>query len=651
MSSSFILDQAAYNNTRDTTSQDDNNNYHTNRNHYNNTDDYTQRNNSPNNAVTTGYGGMPKLHMMEPKPTTLGPINQIPPSISLTGIYSATGFDILGILSWVVHRPNPKILIGPVDLSCSFVVSDPRKPDIPIVYASDTFSKLTGYAESEIINRSCRFLQAPGGKVEKGEIRRYTDHGVISQLRQDIDDGKECQYTVINYKKTGEPFINLLTIIPVELYRPGDISFFVGFQVDLVDQPQAILDRMRDGTYTINYQTHDHQVSQPDMRKSSAAADLAAFRYGQALSPSSSAGAPESVLAEGTEELLDDLGDFVHIVSLRGLFLYAAPQSTKQLLEYNAEDLMGHNLHEFVHPADYIPMMRELRVTNPGDSINIMSRYRRKRSGYVYLEINGHIYEGDKSKRTKCFILTGREKQISSLNVNDVLLPGRDSAETWVKLSQEGLTLYAFSNSASLLGDYSQGLASRSFSEYLHEADRSTFMDALARVTARENIEDVRCRLSIKRGFVPVVVRLYGRNCKTLGSLYCQIKVAESGGTGPLDLKSLADYRHLYENGNLFDVMREVRPTSLPFELNQLRMENKRIREELGGMAKKKTKPSTDSSLECSQCQTHISPEWRKGPDNQRTLCNACGLRYAKTLRQQQQQQQQQPPSSGSKTT
>lgn len=32
-----------------------------------------------------------------------------------------------------------------------------------------------------------------------------------------------------------------------------EIAYFVGFQVDLVDQPNAILDRMRDGTYVVNY--------------------------------------------------------------------------------------------------------------------------------------------------------------------------------------------------------------------------------------------------------------------------------------------------------------------------------------------------------------------------------------------------------------
>ncbi|KAG8732994.1 hypothetical protein FRC11_009447 [Ceratobasidium sp. 423] len=34
----------------------------------------------------------------------------------------------------------------------------------------------------------------------------------------------------------------------------------------------------------------------------------------------------------------------------------------------------------------------------------------------------------------------------------------------------------------------------------------------------------------------------------------------------------------------------------------------------------------------CQSCKTQDTPEWRRGPNGQRTLCNACGLHYAKLL-------------------
>jgi len=35
----------------------------------------------------------------------------------------------------------------------------------------------------------------------------------------------------------------------------------------------------------------------------------------------------------------------------------------------------------------------------------------------------------------------------------------------------------------------------------------------------------------------------------------------------------------------------------------------------------------------CHSCNRAETPEWRRGPDGARTLCNACGLHYAKLTR------------------
>ncbi|KAG0277826.1 hypothetical protein BGZ95_005269 [Linnemannia exigua] len=60
----------------------------------------------------------------------------------------------------------------------------------------------------------------------------------------------------------------------------------------------------------------------------------------------------------------------------------------------------------------------------------------------------------------------------------------------------------------------------------------------------------------------------------------------------------------------------------------------------------------------CQSCHSSDTPEWRRGPDGARTLCNACGLHYAKLLKRQNEQAQQSPsristglPSSISGTT
>lgn len=145
----------------------------------------------------------------------------------------------------VVTRKNPKINLGPVDMSCSFVVTTARDPTFPIVYASPNFERLTGYSMSEVVGRNCRFLQAPDGNVEPGSQRMYTDQSAVSFLKHQQVMCDEAQVSLINYRKSGQPFINLLTIIPVSTDGSDGCTFFVGFQIDLVEQPESIMKRMR----------------------------------------------------------------------------------------------------------------------------------------------------------------------------------------------------------------------------------------------------------------------------------------------------------------------------------------------------------------------------------------------------------------------
>ena len=75
-------------------------------------------------------------------------------SESFYGLYSNSGFDLLAVLSKISSRQNPQIDLGPIDLSCSFVVCDAQREDYPIVYVSSTFEALTGYTSVEILGKN-----------------------------------------------------------------------------------------------------------------------------------------------------------------------------------------------------------------------------------------------------------------------------------------------------------------------------------------------------------------------------------------------------------------------------------------------------------------------------------------------------------------
>src|SRR6266542_2636808 len=116
--------------------------------------------------------------------------------------YSASGFDLLGILARVATRPNPRVVLGPVDLTCSFVIVDTQRFNhlSPIIYCSPSFCTLTGYSASKVIGRNCRFLQAPFGNVQRGERQTHMSNEAVSHLKKCLVADKECQTSIVNYK-------------------------------------------------------------------------------------------------------------------------------------------------------------------------------------------------------------------------------------------------------------------------------------------------------------------------------------------------------------------------------------------------------------------------------------------------------------------
>ncbi|XP_054809093.1 protein TWIN LOV 1 isoform X2 [Prosopis cineraria] len=102
----------------------------------------------------------------------------------------------------------------------SFVLTNPHLPDMPIVYASDAFLKLTGYVKDEVLRRNCRFLSGPD-----------TDSSTLYLIRDSIKSEQPCTVRILNYRKDDSPFWNFLHISPIR-DASGKIAYFVGVQVE-----------------------------------------------------------------------------------------------------------------------------------------------------------------------------------------------------------------------------------------------------------------------------------------------------------------------------------------------------------------------------------------------------------------------------------
>lgn len=130
-----------------------------------------------------------------------------------------------------MSRANPVVELGAIDASCALILCDLQQPDYPVVYVNDPFTYLTGYSQRDIIGRNCRFLQAPGGKVRKGTTRQHIDKDLVNSMRRSVEGNSELAVEVVNFKKNGQPFINLLAMIPI-CWDSTEPRFSVGFQAE-----------------------------------------------------------------------------------------------------------------------------------------------------------------------------------------------------------------------------------------------------------------------------------------------------------------------------------------------------------------------------------------------------------------------------------
>lgn len=106
-------------------------------------------------------------------------------------------------------------------LSEVFCLTDPNQDDNPIIYASEEFYRLTGYGSEDVIGRNCRFLQ--GSKTIKQSPRR---------IKESTQKGEGICEALLNYRRDGRPFINLLLIAPLHDDK-GKVKYNIGAQVDV----------------------------------------------------------------------------------------------------------------------------------------------------------------------------------------------------------------------------------------------------------------------------------------------------------------------------------------------------------------------------------------------------------------------------------
>ena len=146
--------------------------------------------------------------------------------LELSGIAFPQGeFDTLWTVSDVtarrLAREGEKLLArAMVSVQEGVVITDAGRR---ILYVNEAFSTITGYSRDEVEGKSCRLLQGTDSSPQ-----------TILEIHQALGEGRPFRGQILNYKKDGTPFWNLLAISPVK-NEEGLLTHYVGVQSDITD--------------------------------------------------------------------------------------------------------------------------------------------------------------------------------------------------------------------------------------------------------------------------------------------------------------------------------------------------------------------------------------------------------------------------------
>lgn len=104
------------------------------------------------------------------------------------------------------------------------VIADARSPDLPVIYVNEAWERLTGFTAAEATGSNCRFMQGGG-----------TAPTVVAEIRRCIETRQPFQGEVLNYRKDGSPFWNLLEIRPVHGAN-NELTHYVGTCTDVTER-------------------------------------------------------------------------------------------------------------------------------------------------------------------------------------------------------------------------------------------------------------------------------------------------------------------------------------------------------------------------------------------------------------------------------
>ncbi|OAV89250.1 hypothetical protein, variant [Puccinia triticina 1-1 BBBD Race 1] len=301
------------------------------------------------------------------------------------------------------------------------------------------------------------------------------------------------------------------------------------------------------------------------------------------------------------KRLVEDVMDVLQVIGPTGELLFVS-ESMARLTGFPTSELLGNQISNWCfEEEDRLNLEREIKhCFSPGSSgiINFYCRFKKKDSpGCMIFEISGHLI----NVKTNPGVLRGEtksEKQVIIINARPYPTSCGRLTDEFLELMLENEAMMRVMNSrvgvGTMRGD--EGVESSSSGQALERANGATTTTTMTGKNEAEN---------------------QGEGKK---------KNNNNNKNEEPDEAAEDDGQHLAKESELEDELHLPFPApppppplppvdpSEPAPRPRARGPNKRDR----------------ADFLCLDCGVTQSPEWRKGPMGRKTLCNACGLRYAK---------------------
>ncbi|KAI5850629.1 hypothetical protein BZA05DRAFT_59024 [Tricharina praecox] len=339
-----------------------------------------------------------------------------------------------------------------------------------------------------------------------------------------------------------------------------------------------------------------------------------------------------------SQRILEELQDFLHVLTPTGKVVYASP-SSRALTGFGVEELIGKFITDFIHEDDSALFVRDFNESiATGRPLRLFYRFRKSDDTYAIFEAHGHPHIADapqidpSSLQSICkgFFMMARPYPTRNAALLDSFLEHKIENERLMKriveLRQEEYedqqqqrqrqqnSLRSDGMTSTSVGSSFGGETPLSMSQGQTPSQSGVGADSMpppakpVSALTRQNLDRMEASNSIHiEGIRDKMARIDGPSHMDTIEILTGLRYREGERSKGI---STGDTSPALIRGDV----------GVPIPVDK---ENRQSSD-------KKKKQKIADEYVCTDCGTLDSPEWRKGPKGPKTLCNACGLRWAK---------------------